>query len=111
MDDTRGQHHWKDRPDRKGEGARADRNQGNGCGRAHRTRSVNDGAQRHLSDQGDKTANGEDEANIDLRPFLAREIDGDERPEAGLDIGDKEDKPIETPPAPRRDRSNVLVDA
>jgi hypothetical protein len=37
-----------------------------------------------------------------LRPFLRRQIDGDERTEAGLDVGEEEDEPVEAMLALRR---------
>jgi hypothetical protein len=37
-----------------------------------------------------------------LRPFLRRQIDRDERTKAGLDVGKKEDEPVEAVLALRR---------
>ena len=36
-----------------------------------------------------------DQSDIDLRPFLRRQIDRNEWSKAGLDVGDKEDEPVE----------------
>jgi hypothetical protein len=36
----------------------------------------------------------ENEADIDLGPFLGGQVDGDKWTKAGLDIGNEEDKPI-----------------
>src|SRR5262249_38057368 len=38
---------------------------------------------------------GEHETDVDLRPSLRREIDGDEWPKSGLHVGDAEREPIE----------------
>jgi hypothetical protein len=42
------------------------------------------------------TAKAEHEADVDLRPFLRREINGHERPEPGLHVGDEKDEPVES---------------
>src|SRR5262249_35687689 len=56
----------------------------------------------HLQRQSGKTAGGEHEADVDLRPSLRREIDGDERPKSRLHVGDAEREPIEAAPAAAR---------
>jgi hypothetical protein len=37
-----------------------------------------------------KAAGGENETDVDLRPSMRREIDGDERPKSGLHVAFKE---------------------
>jgi hypothetical protein len=48
-----------------------------------------------LADQRDQAPDGEDKADIGLGPCRGRQVDGDERAEAGLQVGDEEDKPVE----------------
>jgi hypothetical protein len=55
-----------------------------------------------LSDQGSDTGGGEDEADIDLSPFLGGEENRDERSEAGLYVGDEKDEPVKATQAARR---------
>src|SRR5439155_17762943 len=62
---------------------------------AFRSRGIDDGTSGHLQRQSGKAAGGENEADVDLRPSLRREIDGDERAESGLHVGDAECEPIE----------------
>ena len=70
---------------------------------------VDQRAARHLSDQRDETGGGEDEADIDLCPFLRCEKDRDERSEAGLHVGDKKDEPVEATQTARRRRERRFV--
>ena len=55
-----------------------------------------------LADQRDDGAEREDEADLHLGPFVRGQIDGDERAEAGLHIGDEEVHQIERPRTARR---------
>ena len=63
---------------------------------------IDDGAARHLADQSDDAADRQHQSDLDLGPFLRRQIDRDERAEAGLDVGKEEDEPVETALALRR---------
>ena len=65
---------------------------------------IDDGAAGHLADQADDAADRQHEADLDLGPFLRRQIDRDERPEAGLHVGEKEDEPVEAALALARGR-------
>jgi hypothetical protein len=49
-----------------------------------------------LAGQCHQPGHGQNEADIDLRPLLRCQIDGNEGAKAGLDIGDEENEPIET---------------
>jgi len=49
-----------------------------------------------------------DQAYVDLGPFLRREVNRHKRPEAGLDVGDKKDEPVESAKAFRRRRQGRL---
>jgi hypothetical protein len=56
-----------------------------------------------LPEQADQSADGEDQADIDLGPFLAGQVDCNEGAEAGLNVGDAEDEPVQPAQAfPRR---------
>ena len=65
------------------------------AGACARGRSIDQRAAGHLARHRDRPAEAEREADLGLGPSLAREIDRDERAEAGLDIGDEEDEPVE----------------
>ena len=60
-----------------------------------RSCSIHNGAARDLADQRDEAADGEQEADIDLRPFLLGQVDRDEGTEPGLHVGDGEHEPVE----------------
>ena len=57
---------------------------------------------RHLADQPDDAADRQHKANLDLGPFLRRQIDRDEWAKTGLDVGEKEDEPVKAALALRR---------
>ena len=59
-------------------------------------------AARHLPEQRHHAADRQHEADVDLRPFLRRQIDRDERAEPGLHVGDEEDEPVEAAQAAAR---------
>ena len=59
------------------------------------THRVDQRAARYLAQQRDQAGDRQHQADLDLRPFLRRQVDGDERTEAGLHVGDKEDEPVE----------------
>jgi hypothetical protein len=109
-----------DRRDRRAQHAACQRMQGSGCGhdgknRPHRigkragadgrdrkaghqplgTGSVDDRSAGHLPEQGDDAADRQHKADLDLGPFLGGQIDRNERPEAGLHVGQKENEPVE----------------
>ena len=90
-----GHHHRKDRPRRISERADADGRNRKARHQPFGARGIDDGAARHLSDQADDAADRQHKADLDLGPFLRRQIDRDERPEPGLHIGEKEDEPVE----------------
>ena len=93
--DRRRQDHREDRRRRIGERTDRDRDDGETCDQPFRSRGIDERAAGHLPDQRDETADGENEADIDLRPFLGGQIDRDERAETGLHIGDEEHEPVE----------------
>ncbi len=102
------QHHRKDRQRRIGQGADADRHDGDAGDEALRTRGIDQRAARHLADQRNEAGRGQDEPDIDLRPSLRGEINRDERAEAGLHVGDKENEPVEPAQAvPRRQQRRL----
>ena len=49
----------------------------------------------HLAQKAGEAADGQDEADVDLRPFLGRQIDRQEGAEARLDVGNEEGEPVE----------------
>jgi hypothetical protein len=60
-----------------------------------RAHLVDQPAAGHLTEQAREATDGEHQANVDLRPFLGRQIDGQEGAEAGLDVGNEEGEPVE----------------
>ena len=96
LNDRRRQHHGKDRMRRVGQSADANRCNRNAGDQSLRPRCVDQGAAGHLADQRNEAGGGQDETDVDLRPLLRGEKDRDERPKAGLHIGDEEDKPIKS---------------
>ena len=60
-----------------------------------RARPIDQPAAGHLAQQAREAADGEDQADVDLRPFLGRQIDREEGTEAGLDVGNEEGEPVE----------------
>ena len=65
---------------------------------------IDDGAAGHLPDQADDAADRQHETDLDLGPFLRREVNRDEWTEAGLHIRQKEDEPVEAAQALARRR-------
>ena len=63
---------------------------------ALRTDCINQRTARSLPQKRDKTADCQKQPNINLRPLLRGQIDGDKRPESGLHIGDEEGEPVES---------------
>jgi len=92
----------KDRPRRVCERTDADGCDGKTGDQALRARGIDDGATRHLSDQSDNATDRQHQPNFDLCPFLRRQVDRDEWTEASLDVGEKEDEPVEATLALRR---------
>jgi hypothetical protein len=94
VQDRSRQHHGKHRHGRIGQSADADRRDSDTADQAFRSSGIDQDSARHLSDQGDDAGRGQNQADIDLCPFLRGEKHRDERAEAGLHVGDKEDEPI-----------------
>ena len=78
-------------------GERADRDGGDGetGHQPLRSRGVDQRAAGHLPDQRHEAPDRENEADIDLGPFLRGQVDRDEWTKAGLHVGDEEDEPVE----------------
>ena len=96
MQNRGGQHRRKDWKGRVGQRADAD---GDDCEAGNKplgSGGVDDRAARHLPEQGHDAADRQDQADIDLRPFLRGQINRDERPETGLNVGHAEHEPVET---------------
>jgi len=89
--------------------ADADRSNGDAADQTFRSGGIDQGAARHLADQRDDASRGQNQADVDLRPFLRSEKNRDERAEPGLHIGDEEDEPIDAAQAARRGRQRRLA--
>ena len=89
-------HHRKDRPRRIGERADADRRDRKARHQPFGAGRIDDRSAGHLPDQSDDAADRQHKTDLDLGPFLRRQIDRNERTESGLHIREKEDEPVET---------------
>jgi hypothetical protein len=94
------QDHREYRPGRIAERADADR-----CDRETRHQpfgagEIDQGSARHLPHQSDQACRRQNQADVDLRPFLLGQIDRNERTEAGLHIGHEKDEPIKAAQRP-----------
>ena len=89
------QHDRKNRRERIGQCAHRDRAQRQAGDKPLRTRGIHQCAARHLAHAARSAAGRQHQPDVDLGPFLRGEIDRDERTEAGLDVGDEEDEPVE----------------
>ena len=85
------------RPERQQQCCDNDADQRTARGTSLVARGIHQCAGGKLADQRDDGAEGEGEADLDLGPFVRRQIDRDERPEAGLHVGDEEIQQIERP--------------
>ncbi len=95
MQNGRRRHHRKDRPQRIGQRGAADGGDRQARHQPLGTRVIDDSAAGHLPEQADDAADRQHKADLDLRPFLRSQIDRNERAEAGLNVGEKEDEPVE----------------
>ena len=95
MSDGGAKHDRKNRIDGIGERAQADHGDGNAGDQPFGLGCIHQRSARHLRDQRDESGRGENKTDVDLRPFLRRQINRDERPETRLHVGDEEDEPIE----------------
>ena len=113
-------HHRKNRQGCVSERGTADGRDREPRDQPFRAGCIDDGATRHLSDQADHAADREHQADLRLGPFFRGEVDRDERAEAGLHVGEKEDEPVEAAQAllrrmrlvaggTRRKRHNVIL--
>src|SRR6202022_1252186 len=91
----------KDRPRRISQRAHADRSRRKAGARGARAGGIDDGAAGHLPDQSDHAADRQHKTDLDLRPLLRRQINRDEWTETGLNIREKEKKPVEAAQALR----------
>ena len=97
-----GEHDREDRPGCVGDGAGADQGHRDARRQPLGSHGIEQRAAGNLADQRHQAGDGEHEADIDLRPFLRRQIDRDEGAEAGLHVGHEEDEPIEPAQAASR---------
>ena len=112
MQDRGRQHHRENRQRRIGERADADRRRRATPATSRSERAASTSAPPGIwPDQRDEARGREHQADVDLRPFLRGEIDRDERPEAGLHVGDEEDEPVEPAQAARATDARRLARA
>jgi hypothetical protein len=108
MHDRRREHHGEDRQRRVSQRAAANRPDRNSGNQPFGARRVDQRSARHLRNQGYETGRRKHETNVDLRPFLRGEKNRDERPKAGLYVGNKKDEPIESAQTAARRRERRL---
>jgi hypothetical protein len=108
VQDLRDKHRQFARLDRQQQGGNDDASEGAGCGCPLVAHRVDQNAGGELADQRRDGAEGEHEADVDLGPFVRRQIDGDERTEAGLHIRNKKVDEIERPVSAWAPRSETM---
>ena len=81
-------------PDRERKRAQTNRSHREPRNQPRRTQRIDQRAAGHLAGQGDEPARGQDQADIELRPLMRREIDRNERAEPGLDVGEEEGEQV-----------------
>ncbi len=91
-------HHHEQEAREEGEDQRADGDQDERGGEQQPLRAhvVHQGAARCLARDGDEGAHRERQPDASLRPALRREVEGDERAETRLHVGDEEVQPVES---------------
>ena len=94
MDGTGTEHDREHGPYGHGEGADADREQGDASDQPRGTHRIDQRAGRQLAGQGDEPTGGEDEPNIQLRPGMCRQVDRHKGTEPGLNVGEEEAEPV-----------------
>jgi hypothetical protein len=87
--------HREDRPHCDGKRARAHRYDCGAGSKACGADCVDKCPAGHLTGQRHQATSGKDQADVDLRPRMRRQVDRDERTKSGLDIGKKEAEPVE----------------
>ena len=95
MEHLGGQHRAPGGPEGEHDGADADGDAGGQGGQALVVKGVDQRAAGELADHAGDGADAERGADAALGPGFGAEIDGDERAEAGLDVGDEEVMPIQ----------------
>jgi hypothetical protein len=85
----------KDRPRRISKRAYADRRNREAGHQPLGASGIDDGSAGHLPDQADQAADRQHKTDLDLGPFLRRQIDRNEWTEPGLHVCQKEDEPVE----------------
>ena len=91
----RGNDNPEDGPRCVGQRAHADGNDRQGGYEALGSRRIDQRASRHLPGERNEAADRHDETDVDLRPFLRGQIDGNKWTEPGLYVSEAEDEPIE----------------
>ena len=102
VQNLRAEHGGKDRPQREHQRACADAQHRKGGDAPLRPHGVEDEPARHLKGQRGQASGGQNQSDVDLRPLMGREVDGDEGTEPGLYVGDEEREPVERALAPAR---------
>ena len=93
------------RGDGNQQGADADAGDGERGRALFGSRRIDSPSAGHLPHEAGNAADRQDEADVDLRPFLRRQVDRQEGAEAGLEIGDEEGEPIQSALARSRGRA------
>jgi hypothetical protein len=96
MQSTSDNDHREDRPQCDGKRAHAHCHDCDAGGKACRADCVDQRPAGHLTGQRHQATCGQDQADVDLRPGMRRQVDRDERTKAGLNVGKKEAEPVES---------------
>ena len=102
-------HHAEHRPPCQQESAAADGSYGKRCEQPFRGNAVDQSTDRNLQRHGGECPDRQDQADVELRPTLGCQIGGDKRSPSGLDVSEKEGKPVEPALAPALARRRGMI--
>ena len=93
------------RPDRERKRTQTDRHHGEHGNQSCRAYGIDQSSARHLTGQRDQASRGQDQADIELRPGMRGQVDGNEGTEPGLDVREEKGEPVKPARARLRCRS------
>ena len=96
VEDTGSHDHRETRPDRERKRAQTNRRDREPRNQTIRAYGIDERAAGHLAGQGDKSARGQDQADVELRPLVGGQIDRNERAQPSLNVGKEEGEPVKT---------------
>jgi hypothetical protein len=104
MQHARSHHHQKRGPNGKGKRAQANRRHRKDGNQPRGTHRIDQRPAGHLTSERHQSAGGQNKPDVELGPGVRRQIDRDERTEAGLDVGKEKGEPVKAARARARRR-------